>query len=132
MAVNNTPITTYGQRSLTLNLGLRRAFSWVFIIAAVERPILGADFLRHFGLLVDMKQRKLVDASTHLHIQGIVSSESSPVPPLFPNLLTIHTSIYCLNFPHSPRCAPPLGQCYTMSHITLRLQAPLSLPVPDV
>ena len=31
MAVNDTPIRTYGKRSLTLNLGLRRPFPWIFI-----------------------------------------------------------------------------------------------------
>ena len=56
MAMNDTPIRTYGKRSLTLNLGLRRSFPWIFIIAEVQKPILGADFLWHFGLLVDMKQ----------------------------------------------------------------------------
>ena len=45
MAVNNTPIRTYGKRSLTLNLGLRRSLPWIFIIADVQKPILGADFL---------------------------------------------------------------------------------------
>ena len=29
-AVNNTSIRTYGQRSLTLNLGLRRSLPWIF------------------------------------------------------------------------------------------------------
>ena len=51
-AINNTPIPTYGTRSLTLNLGLRRTFHWAFIIADVIRPILGADFLHHFSLVV--------------------------------------------------------------------------------
>ena len=55
--VNNTPNPTYGTRSLTLNLGLRRTFQWVFVIADVQRPIIGADFLRHLGLLVDMKRQ---------------------------------------------------------------------------
>ena len=36
-AVNNTPIPTYGKRSLTLNLGLRRSFSWIFIVADVQK-----------------------------------------------------------------------------------------------
>ena len=56
-AVNETPIQTYGKRSLTLNLGLRRSMPWIFIVADVQKPILGADFLRHFGLLVDMQRR---------------------------------------------------------------------------
>ena len=59
MAVNDTPIRTFGKRALTLNLGLRRPFPWVFIVADVQRPILGADFHRHFGLLVNVKQTAL-------------------------------------------------------------------------
>ena len=56
-AVNNTAITIYGYKSLTLDLGLRRTFRWIFIIADVQNPILGADFLRSYSLLVDMKQQ---------------------------------------------------------------------------
>ena len=80
MAVNNTPIATYGKRSLTLNLGLRRSLRWIFVIADVRQPIRGADFLRHFGLLVDMKQHQLMDSATHFHVQGILSTDSSPHP----------------------------------------------------
>ena len=57
-AVNNT---SYGTRSLTLDLGLRRTFRWVFVVANVKHPILGADFLCHFGLLVDMQNHHLAD-----------------------------------------------------------------------
>lgn len=60
-AVNGTSIATYGTRSLTLNIGLRRTFRWIFIIADVHKPLLGADFLHHFGLLVDVANGKLVD-----------------------------------------------------------------------
>ena len=44
-AANNTPIPTYGNRLLTLNIGLCRTFQWVFIIADVKNPIIDADFL---------------------------------------------------------------------------------------
>ncbi len=84
MAVNDTPIRTYGKRSLTLNLGLRRSLPWIFIIADVQKPILGADFLKHFGLMVDMSHRTLVDTHTHLHIQGIHSAHSSLNATLHP------------------------------------------------
>ena len=83
-AVNNTPIRTYGQRSLTLNLGLRRPLPWIFVIADLQKPILGADFLRHYGLMVDMHKRKLIDTRTHLQVQGITSSGCSPSPSLCP------------------------------------------------
>ena len=83
-AVNNTSIRTYGQRSLTLNLGLRRSLPWIFIIADVQKPILGADFLRHYGLIVDLHNRKLIDTCTHLHVQGILSTGTSPKTALCP------------------------------------------------
>ena len=81
-AVNNTSIPTFGTRSLTLNLGLHRPFRWVFIIARVHTPILGADFLRHYGLLVDVRTHRLVDTLTNLHVQGILSTECRLSPTL--------------------------------------------------
>ncbi len=58
-------IRTFGQHSLTLNLGLRRSFPWMFIVADLQKPILGANFLRHYGLMVDMHKYTLVDTNTH-------------------------------------------------------------------
>ena len=61
---NNTAITTYGTRSLMLNVGFGWVFRWVFVIADVKRPILGADFLQSNQLLVDVHRKRLVDTST--------------------------------------------------------------------
>ncbi|GBM40949.1 hypothetical protein AVEN_156341-1 [Araneus ventricosus] len=55
-AANGTTISTFGEKLLTLDLNLRRVFRWPFIIASVSHPIIGADFLKTFGLLVDMKK----------------------------------------------------------------------------
>ena len=44
-AANNTPIPTYGNRLLTLNISLFHTFQWVFIIADIKNPIIDADFL---------------------------------------------------------------------------------------
>ncbi|GFT12205.1 transposon Ty3-I Gag-Pol polyprotein, partial [Nephila pilipes] len=71
-AANGTVISTYGQQLVTLDLGLRRVFKWPFIIAAVSQPIIGADFLRHYGLLVDIRHGRLVDSLTKLQAQGTV------------------------------------------------------------
>ena len=46
-------------------------------------PILGADFLRHFDLLVDMKGYLLIDKVTSLATKGHPSSQ----PPLCLTLL---------------------------------------------
>ena len=72
-AINSTNIATYGVRSLTFDLGLRRPFPWTFIIAEVQKPILGADFLQNFGLVVDVSRHRLTDAVTHLRVQGVLT-----------------------------------------------------------
>ncbi len=99
IAANNTPIATYGTRSLTLNLGLRRAFRWVFIIANVRNPILGADFLRHYGLAVDMSHKRLADTTTSLSVQGVISSSPSHSPLLLPNQPTNDFAAILREFP---------------------------------
>ena len=71
-AANNTKINTYGQKSMTL--GLRRVFPWIFTIADTKYPILGADFLRNFDLLVDIGWTQLVDANTKVEVNGFVSN----------------------------------------------------------
>ncbi|GFV54690.1 transposon Ty3-I Gag-Pol polyprotein [Trichonephila clavipes] len=58
-AANNTKIPAYGMVRKELNLGLRRPFIWTFIIADVSSPIIGADFLKHFNLLIDLKKKRL-------------------------------------------------------------------------
>ena len=83
-AVNGTSISTYGTRSLTLDLGLRRSFRWIFIVADVATPILGADFLRWYNLLVDMRRNRLSDAVTSLAVQGTRAQVSSLSPTLLP------------------------------------------------
>ncbi|BHF77875.1 hypothetical protein SprV_0602098500 [Sparganum proliferum] len=66
-AANNSSTLTFGQRSITLDLGLRRIFRWVFIIADVSVALIGADFLAHFNLLVDLRNHRLVDYITNLN-----------------------------------------------------------------
>ncbi|CAE1303452.1 unnamed protein product [Acanthosepion pharaonis] len=43
-AANDTKIPTYGEKSLNINLGMRRNFFWNFTIASVTTPILGQIF----------------------------------------------------------------------------------------
>lgn len=73
-AANNTSIKTYGEKTIRLNLGLRRSFIWTFVVADVKTSILGADFLRHFKLLVDLDKKKLVDKTTELSINALQTS----------------------------------------------------------
>ncbi|BHF66505.1 hypothetical protein SprV_0200952300 [Sparganum proliferum] len=70
-AANCSPIPTFGSLSLTLNIGLRRSFTWIFVIAAVPHAILGSDFLAEFDLLVDCRRARLLDRTTGLFVRGL-------------------------------------------------------------
>ncbi|GBP16165.1 hypothetical protein EVAR_87670_1 [Eumeta japonica] len=50
-AANGTTINTYGYVNLELNLSLRRAYPWRFVVADVTKPIIGADFLQFYNLM---------------------------------------------------------------------------------
>ncbi|VDN16831.1 unnamed protein product [Dibothriocephalus latus] len=80
-ATNNSSIPTFGQRSIMLYLGLRRTFRWVF--ADVSVALIGADFLTHFDLLVDLKNRRLVDSVMTLFLRDALFP-----PQLVPSLVT--------------------------------------------
>lgn len=77
-AANGTEIKTFGIKTLTLDLQMRRPYRWTFIIAAVNQPILGADFLIHHKLLVDLSNRRLVDKVTNLRIVGSIVTSKQP------------------------------------------------------
>ena len=59
MAADRSPIPCWGEEVRTIAAAGRR-FQWTFLLAAVAFPILGADFLRHFDLMVDLRRRRLV------------------------------------------------------------------------
>lgn len=77
-AANGSVIRTYGSRTLRLDLNLRRSFTWTFVVAAVKQPILGADFLSHFGLVVDLKASKLIDKNTNFNTLACVITTKEP------------------------------------------------------
>jgi hypothetical protein len=46
-AANGTTIPTYGWISQSLNLGLRREFTWRFVVPDIQLPIIGVDLLSY-------------------------------------------------------------------------------------
>jgi cleavage and polyadenylation specificity factor subunit 1 len=77
-AANGITIRTYGWLPLSLNLGLRREFTWRFMVADVTQSLIGADFLSHFGLLVGCKSNRLLDAVTSLSAPAEAASLQTP------------------------------------------------------
>ena len=52
---------TWGRKTISFHLG-HRHFTWTFTVSTVEGAIQGSDFLRSSGLLVDVKNNRLLDA----------------------------------------------------------------------
>ena len=86
-AANGRGIPSWGSRTLLLKFNSKR-FEWPFLLAAVDRPILGADFLRHHGLVVDLQGRQLLNAADMSVIRGS-TARSSHQSSLYTALLAV-------------------------------------------
>ena len=60
-AANGSAIETFGTKSVTVCFNGRK-FLCDFVVASITVPIIGADFLCTNGLLVDVTNRRLIDA----------------------------------------------------------------------
>ena len=73
-AANNSRVSTFGERSITLNFNLRCPIKWNFCVTAVPYPILGADLLAHYHLVPFLHESRLVDTTTGLSTCGFLKS----------------------------------------------------------
>ena len=83
---NGLPIKCWGEQPMTLSFGGRR-FAWTFLLADVQFPIIGVDFLRHHRLLVDPAHNKLVHTASSQSFATVaaVGSPASPSPSSTPS-----------------------------------------------
>lgn len=63
-------IKTYGQQVVKLDLGLRCHINWASVVADVVSPLIGADLLAHYGLLIDLKNHCLSDPLNFYFFKG--------------------------------------------------------------
>ena len=68
VAANNTTIDAYHTSKCVSDVGLKRDYTWKFIVADAQQPIIGADFLIHYSILVDLRSRCLRNMRTGLAI----------------------------------------------------------------
>ena len=64
MAADRSRIKCWGSLRRSL-LVANRGYTWNFLKAAVAFPIIGADFLAAFDLVVDLKRERLVEAGRY-------------------------------------------------------------------
>ncbi|XP_068217806.1 uncharacterized protein [Palaemon carinicauda] len=93
VAVNGCAITNHGYETLTLSFGSAKC-SWKFLVVDLKLPILGANLLSHFHLLIDEDYRRLVNTdlysstllqphSPHQHTHGFLHPPPHVVPGSF-------------------------------------------------
>ena len=71
-----------------------RNFPWTFEIADVKSPIIGADFLLHFNLPVDLKNRRLIDNNTNTSVAGSIrSSHTTGIRSALPMCNSVYLDI---------------------------------------
>lgn len=110
-AANNSTLPTYG--CIQLNLGLRRDFAWRFVIADINEPIIGADFLSYSGMLVDVQNQRLIDTVTSLATTG------DPVTEEFIHVRSIPDNIKYSDLPAKfPEITRPSGTITVPKHST--------------
>lgn len=98
-AANESKIKTYGSKHFELDFGFKKLYPFWLTVADLSHPILGVDFLERYGLLVDVKNRRLIDTTTSTSIKGLpcpgssigvtTTSKNSPYSELllkYPNL----------------------------------------------
>lgn len=95
-AANGSCIDTFGTKNMTLDLELRLELFWAFIITNVSQPILGADFIHHYGLVVSLKQKWIEDFNIHIYARlQVGNSNQQPVYSVdktgsYANLLSVN------------------------------------------
>ena len=139
---DRSPIACWGDRKMHVAAGGRR-FTWPFLLADVAMPIIGADFLRHFGLIVDLGEMRLLACkggwSQHLvepsgsglfATIGVVADQSpraketsASLPTVealsTPSLPTVEAAVlpFSTCWTSSPRCSTP-PRCCPSPHTT--------------
>lgn len=96
-------IKCYGETRMEVSLKqLRRTFEWCFVVADTTCPLLGIDFLTHFGIVIDCKNKFLIDSTTNRKecvsfvdycVQQINVNKTNCLPNEIENLIRKYPSI---------------------------------------
>ena len=78
-AANGTPIQSFGNSLLNLDLGTRRNIEHNFVVASVNTPIIGADLLSDHDLMPNLRAGLLIDSVTQRHSKGSFPHSSEPI-----------------------------------------------------
>ena len=77
-------IHPYGEQEVSIRLS-GRTYNGTFIIADVRHPLLGADFLSHFNLVVDVARHRLLHTDSFTSVPLCISNIEENINPLSPD-----------------------------------------------
>ena len=66
IAANGSPIRIFGTKKLNIDVGARHTRRWTFKVADVAATIIGIDFMRHFGLGIDVVNNTFILPKTSM------------------------------------------------------------------
>ena len=115
VAANGSSIKTYGRRRLNFSLG-KESYVWNFLIADVKRPILGADFLRNTGLLVDIRGQRLVNAESFNSVRLHGHLSTGPIAPAALDSIASAGDRFGHLLAEFPTITTPNFSCRTVNH----------------
>ena len=78
IAANGTLIRIFGTRKLNINVVARHTFRWNFMVVDVAMPIIEIDFMRHFGLGIDVVNNTFILPKTSMYRRHHVHCVSCP------------------------------------------------------
>lgn len=115
-AANGSNINTYGYVQFNIDLGLRRDFKWKFVVADVTKPIIGIDFLSYYNLLIDVRNKRIIDGTTKLTSLACNAINSFSVPSI---KVVTGVSKYHTLLSEFPEITKPPGFPQTPKHNTV-------------
>ena len=122
-AANGSSIPSHGTRDIRLHFG-GRTYTWNFRLAQVTQPLLGADFLAHHHLLVDIAAQRIITSDTfvptllHSGPTSPAFSVSSIAEQPFQSLIMEYTDVFKPELHHQKHSATKLPKHGTHHHIT--------------
>ena len=82
VAANGTSTRTYSEQEVNIRLS-GQTYIWTFIIADVRHPLLGADFLSHYSLVVDVARHRLLNTDIYTSVPLCISNVEENINLLF-------------------------------------------------
>lgn len=116
-AANGSTIRTAGHTDHVVTL-MGRRFPWRFLVAEVGMPILGADFLAHHGLTVNMSELALCDSSGCVCVHGA----AAPAEKLGLRTLSVEPTLTSLWQEFDAVTRPPAGPAPVQHNVTHHIE----------